>query len=150
MIGVVVDYNLVTIPQPVIGVVKIEWGQTENAAGDPEAISVVAFDPKDVSGAEASREPSMLEGMVQMEAGIVPPIIMTHPLAICVNVGGLRVPLAIAEAVVFNGTVGAVRRFRAMLLPGGRRAMTRNVSTAHTMFLPRLFLPPSLLCKHGD
>jgi hypothetical protein len=79
-----------------------------------------------MSGAEAAREAAVLKGMIEVEAGIVPTLVMTYPLTGGMNVRGFGVTFLVAKTTGFGrGVLGwrSVLGWGGML---GRRGVLRG------------------------
>ena len=137
MIGVVVDYDLVVIPVPVPCVAEIERSNAEVEAVKPKAVGTASANAPDVAASEAAGEASMFEGAVEVVASVIPPGVVSNPLAVVVNVRGFGVAglitiggswrgflvwggfLAGRSSLLRSSSHGAVRR---------RRTVGRDVS----------------------
>ncbi len=133
MIGIVIDDNLIGIPEPIGNIGIIERGHREVKAVEPEVIAVATFNAPRVARTETAGKPAMFERTIQMEPAIVTTEIMPHPTSVRVNVRPFRMARHIAESVLFMtakmfGTVG------------------RNESAAYTasFFVSPLFASPIL------
>ena len=121
MVGIFVDHDVVGVPVPVIDESKIKGSDAEVEAAKPETAWATASDAPDMSAAEATVEVAMLPGMVEVEAGIFASGLVSHPLAVVVNMW--RFGMAFAVAHVRRGLgEGSVR---------GGRTMFRNESAAN-------------------
>src|ERR1700733_6846305 len=78
---------------------------------------------------EASREAPMLEGMIEVKAGVIPPGLVSNPFAIGVNVGSFGMASLVAETVRGRG--------RRMSCPRRCGPVRRNVSPAYAGLAPR-------------
>src|SRR5579859_3064576 len=124
MVRVIVDHDVVAIPEPVIGVVVIGGRNAEVEPAKPEAIPAAALDAELVTPADAARKAAMLPRMIEMKAGIITARFVPDPLIVRVNVGSVRMPRFVIECAIW---------LRGMpLAPNGRRAMRRNVAAALT------------------
>src|ERR1700676_3769010 len=79
MVWVLIDYDRVTIPEPVIHERIVVRSDTEIGAVKPKAIPVSSRQPEDMTGSEAEGEASMFPGTIYMVMGIVTTGIMSDP-----------------------------------------------------------------------
>ena len=86
MVRVVVDYDLVGAPGPVVAEGVVSGGRTEIETAEPEALAVATFDAPRVALADASGEAAMLPGMIKVIVGIIAAGIVAYPLIVGVNV----------------------------------------------------------------
>src|SRR6202158_3059814 len=54
MIGIVIDDDVVRIPEPVVTEINVEWSYGEVETADPEAAGTTAFKPPHTSGADSA------------------------------------------------------------------------------------------------
>jgi hypothetical protein len=73
VIGILVDYDIVCAPVPVIAISKVICGHGEIESAEPEAARASTFYAKCVSFAEAAGESPVLPGMVNMIVRVVFP-----------------------------------------------------------------------------
>jgi hypothetical protein len=145
MIGVLVEHDIVLVPEPIIAVRIIVRSDAEVRATKKEALGPSAAEPEDVVGAKPKREASMLPRTIHMVVGIVAARIVSDPLAVFVNVGRIGMPWPIGEFSVFRRrilgrTVVRSRSWRRLLHArrlncpsSGRRAVSGDRPAA--MFL---------------
>jgi len=86
MVWVVVEYDLVGVPGPVVAEGVVSGGRTEVETAEPEALAVATFDPPRVTLADASGEAAMLPGMIKVIVGIIAAGIVAYPLIVGVHV----------------------------------------------------------------
>jgi hypothetical protein len=86
---VLINYDLVGIPQPAISEAKIVWGNAEEEAVKPEALRASAYETEYMAMAKAARKVPMLPGMIEMVVGIITTRVMPDPVAVGVNVLGI-------------------------------------------------------------
>src|SRR5262249_755958 len=86
MLGIVIEHDLVRIPQQAIQVGNIVGRPTEEKSADAKTAWGSAFQPPDVSRPNAAFEVPMLPRMVQLIATVIAPG-MPHPLAVGMHVG---------------------------------------------------------------
>ena len=105
MIGIVVDDDRIGIPQPVVHIPVLERSDAEISTVEPEALAIAALQMENVAGSETEGESAMLVWTVQMKAPIVRrEILVTHPLAVRMDVRSVGVPVAIAKITLLAVT----------------------------------------------
>ena len=125
VVGVVVDDDVVAVPEPVIGVGQVKRGNAEVEAVKPKTVGAASGKVPAVAGAEAAGEAAVLEGMIDVEASIISSGIVTHPLTVVMDVRCFGMACAVA---VGSPGRGLARR-------AARRSGTvrRNVTAAYAM-----------------
>jgi hypothetical protein len=123
MVGVVVDYDLVGAPVPVLAKAVVSGGRAEIETAEPEALTVATFDAPHVALAEASGEAAMLPGMINVIVGIIAAGIVAYPLIVGVNVRGFRVAGSV-------GIFWSLLRCAVLLRPGWSRTVSGDVPSA--------------------
>jgi len=126
VIGVVINDDLIAVPQPVIAVGVVERANTEEESTESKARGTAARQTENVISPDAAGKSSMLKRSIQMKAGIVARVIMPDPLVVGMHVGRFGVP-----ALVRKAAIGRRRGSRRFLNPGGRGTVCRNVSSAY-------------------
>jgi hypothetical protein len=123
VVGIVVDHNVVAVPQPVIAVTGIKSRDAKKESAEPEAARTASAKAPPVTGAEAAFKVTMLPRMIEMEARIIASVVVPDPLAVVMDVGSFGMPFAVAEAGLGSGRArnSAVRR---------RWTVFRNVAAA--------------------
>jgi len=148
MIGVIVDHDIVAVPKPVVGVGKIERGDAEVEAAKPETAGIATLDAPPVSPAEAAVEAAVLPGVIEMESGILPPIVVAHPLTVVVDVRGFGVTVTVAIGALVTA-FAVVTIVRVAVISG--RTMFGDVSTAHVVMpVATSVIVIPVLGKDGD
>ncbi len=130
IIRVVVDHDVVSVPSPVINVDKINRGNAEVEAAEPEAIGAASFKPPYMTRTEFTGKTTVLPRAIQVVAWIVSAFIVPNPLIIIVmDVGRFRVALPVIEPTVVRGRLllSMLRR----LAWGLSRTVRWNVSTTN-------------------
>jgi hypothetical protein len=123
MVRIVVEYDLVSAPDPIVAEAVVSGGHTEIETAEPEALAVATFDAPHVALADASGEAAMLPGMIQMIVGIVAAGIVAYPLIVGVNVRSFGV-------AGFVGIFWSLLRCRVCLRPGRSRTVSGDVPSA--------------------
>jgi hypothetical protein len=144
VVGIVVDHDLVAVPIPIVAVGIVIRCDAEIEAAEPEALAIAAGDVPDVTAANAAGETAMLPGTIEMIVGIIAAGIVADPRVVVVNVRSvgmisfIRIPWGLLRVamIVLPGVI---------LLPGGRRAMGRNVSSTDVLGRFALMLLPAMI-----
>src|SRR5579863_7550430 len=90
MIRIVVDYDIVAVPDPIGAIVEVKRRYGKKESAKPESVSVATLDPVDMSGTNLAPKVAMLPGMIEMVMRVVLPTVMPHPLVVAgVHVRGL-------------------------------------------------------------
>lgn len=130
VVGVFVDDHVVAVPIPAVGIGKVKRGDTEVEAAKPETAGIPTLNAPPMSATEATLKAAVLPWMVEVEAIVLPPPIVTDPFAVAVHVRGFRMVVAVpigtsvAVVVVVVVPVGVVH------VSKGLWAVVRNISTA--------------------
>jgi len=103
MVGIVVDHNVVAVPEPVIAVTNIKSRDAKKESAEPEAARTASAKAPPVTRAEAAFKVTMLPRMIEMEARVIAPVVVPDPLAVVMDMGGFGMPFAIAEAGLGRG-----------------------------------------------
>jgi hypothetical protein len=129
VVRVLIDHDLIGIPEPVIAVSEIVLGDAKIKAAEPETARASSDNPPDVAATEASGKPSVLPGMIQMIVDIVTPSIVADPsIVLDINVRSRRMTGPI-------GDTGFDRRRRMRWGFVSGRAVRGNVSAANFGFV---------------
>ena len=144
VVGIVVDHDLVAVPIPIVAVGIVIGCDAEIEAAEPEAFAIAAGDAPDVAAANAPGEAAMLPDTIEMIVGIIAAGIVADPLVIVVNVRSVgMIPfIGISWGLLH---VVAIVLPRVILLPGGRRAMRRNVASTDILGLFARMLLPAMI-----
>ena len=103
VIWIVINHDLVRIPEPVIAKAVIVWGNAKVEAAKPEALPVPSCKPKDMAGTETAREVPVGPRLIDMVVRIITAGVMPDPLFASIDVRGVRVPGLFAIIAVFRG-----------------------------------------------
>src|SRR5271169_5275594 len=140
MVRVVINHDIVGIPQPPIHVADIIRRDAPSKRPKPEEAGASAAQMPNVAAADSTAEVPVFPGMIEMIVGIVAAGVVTDPLTVGVNVRQFGMPLFIVELLVFS------RMFwRAWRGFSRSRTTLGNVSAANFWFAAMLFASPSLL-----
>ena len=139
MIRVVIDHDLIAVPQPVATKANIVGSDTKVEPTEPEAAGTAAGEPPNMALSQFPRKAPMLEWMIQVIVRIIGTTVVANPLvARCMNVRCFGMAGLVGECLVFGGSrrvlLGApgpalgratecARRRRPYASPRGRAAM---------------------------
>lgn len=147
VVRIVVDHNVIGIPEPVIAVIIIIRSDREEPAANGKAFGVSAMDPPDVPRTDCTGEMAMLPRMVEVVVHVIASAVMADPVIVLgVNVRSLGMPLdvivfAVLVVIGLLVTVGSVCR----CCVGRRRTMSRNMSTTNAVLASMLGTAAALI-----
>jgi len=121
MIGIVVDDDLIRIPEPVVAEAEIIGSNAEIETTEPEPAGAPAGESPPVLRAQAGSEMSVFPGMIDVVVGIVSAASVSDPISVRVHVRSLGVPGLVAEIVVLVFLVTAYFLVTAFGVSGMRR-----------------------------
>ena len=119
IIGIVIDHNVVIVPEPVAAIAVVIRRDLEEEATDIEAVRSATAQPPNMLRSKAGGEASMLPGMIEMVVGIIAATFMPNPLIVFrMDVRCFRMAFAVAVTGVLFTLLGlllspAVGRFLA-------------------------------------
>jgi len=87
VVWIVVDDDLVAVPQPAVAESDVRCGYVPGPAVEPEPRRPASTNAPNMAGAKAACEPPMLERVVHMIAGVITAGIVTHPGLAVIDVG---------------------------------------------------------------
>jgi hypothetical protein len=90
VVRVLVNHDLIAIPEPAGAEGDVEGSHAEEEAAESEALGSPSRKMPDMTGAKAAGEVSMLPGMVEVVIGVTLAGIVSYPLTVSVNVRSLR------------------------------------------------------------
>jgi len=141
VVGVLINHDLIGVPEPVTTEAVVVWCDAKVKAPEPKTRRAPACKMPDVVRAEPARKVSVLPRMIEMVVRIIPAGVMPNPLTARVDVGGVWVPRLVTKIALFLR--------RVWLPPKGSRAMGgRRVCDATTMFAFTAPLSKSRKRKH--
>lgn len=73
MVGIVIEHDLIAVPQPIVGVSVVGIRDTEKESAEPKSPGAAATESIDMAPADAARESSMFERPVEVYAGSLRP-----------------------------------------------------------------------------
>jgi hypothetical protein len=127
VIGVVIDHDVIAVPEPVVSVVVVIGRYREKETAEAKPLPAAATQPPNMLRANRTGESSVLPRMVKVIVSVVAAGVVSYPGVILrVNVRSLRVARLITERAALTlgwrcGTRGAYRSW----------PVCRNVATAN-------------------
>ena len=118
VIGIVVDHDVVAVPQPIAGVVIVVRRDAPEKATKPETVAAAAFETINVVAANFAAEVSVFPNVILMITAIVAAPVMTDPLIVLsmhVRSFGMALLVAIGWARLFTTSGSAAPTIVAML-----------------------------------
>src|ERR1700722_4210010 len=82
VIGIVVQHDVIAVPQPIVGVVVVVRRDVPVKATEPEAVAASPFDAIDVVAANFTSEVSVFPNVILMVTSVVAASFMADPLII--------------------------------------------------------------------
>jgi hypothetical protein len=117
VVGVLVNYDLVGAPVPIVAEAVVGGEDAEGEAAEPEAFAIAAFDAPDVAAAEAAFEAAVGPGMIDMVVDVSAAGVVADPFAVGMDVGRVGMAFLVVESTALLGLAsGSVMHgWRAML-----------------------------------
>jgi hypothetical protein len=128
VVWVIVNYDIVAVPIPVVAIGQVKRGDAEVKPAKPETSGIAAFDAPPVSTAEATVEAAMLPGVLQVEACVLAAGVVSDPFAVAMDVGGFGMILTVAIGASVPAIVPVIVLVLVRVAMIGRGAMARDVS----------------------
>ena len=97
VVGILIDDDVIAIPEPVATVANVIRSHAEIEAAEPEAVGAASSQMPDVAAAEAARKASVLPGMIKVIVSIVGASAMANPFAIGMDVRRIRMSGLVVE-----------------------------------------------------
>ena len=141
VVWVVVDDDVVAVPQPVRASIVIIWRCLKEESADIKAVAIAAMQPPDVMGADGSGEVSVLPGMIEMIVRIAPSGFVSHPVIILsMNVWRRRMPGPVLIGSPLLGMLGLVLRWFRCWGVHRSRAVLRDVPAPDALLVYGMLL----------
>jgi hypothetical protein len=102
VVGIVVNHDLVAVPQPVIAKGDVVGSDAKVESAEPKARRTAAFDPVHMATTDSPAEASMFPGMIKMLVSIVAAGVMSDPFPVGVNVRGFGMTRLVGVRLVFR------------------------------------------------
>ncbi len=146
MIRVLIDHDIVAIPEPAIDEAVIGRSDAEEETVKPETLPVSSSKMEDMARTEAAGKMSMCPGLIDVVVGIVTAGIMADPFIVGVNVGSFRMASLVRGKcpgrLLSSGRLLSPRR----LLSPGRLSSSRCGTMRGNMSAAAPRLPPLSFC----
>src|SRR5579872_2742958 len=159
--------DVVTVPEPVVGIAVIVGGYAEVKAVEPETVPATSTQHPDMAAAKSAVKAAVLPRVIEVIVDIGPAAVVSNPSAIVVNVGSIRVAFAVVKMavlrvlVMFTPIVMVFTPIVMVFTPGLTWAMGWNVfvMAAAVPVAVVIVVPPTVLgntvngdhkqnCKH--
>ena len=101
VIGIVIDDDVVRIPEPAITVTDIIRSHGEVKTAEPEAAGTTASEAPYVAATETAGEAAMLPGVIHMVVSVIAACVMADPLSTVVHVRSIGMSFLVVEMAVF-------------------------------------------------
>jgi hypothetical protein len=111
VVWILVNDDLVTIPEPISAIAQVVGSDAEKEAAKPEAARTAAFKMEHMIGTKRTLKMPVLPRMVEAIVRVTTASLMSDPLAIVVNVGRFGMSGPVIEYVTFgDGTLSITDR----------------------------------------
>src|SRR6202166_2131338 len=140
VIGIIVNGDVVRIPEPAVCVSDIVRGNRKIKTVEPETVGTSAPKTPDMSTANAAIKTTMFICVIEPIMRVAAASIVAYPLSVGMDVGSLRVSLPVAEVAVLSG---------GMRISHVRRTASRNVLAAATDLGSATAVPFVMVLCHG-
>lgn len=102
MVRVFINHHAVAVPIPVIAIPVLNWGHREVVAVKPEPVRASTSQDPYVPGPKSADKVAVLPGMIEMVATIIAARVVSHPSAVRVDMGRVRVAFAVIKMAVIR------------------------------------------------
>ena len=103
VIGIIVDDDVVRIPEPSVTETNVVGSYGEEETAEPETAGTTATEAPHMAAPETAGEATMLPGMIQMVMSVVAAGIMAYPLSATIHVRSIGVSFFFVEVAIFLG-----------------------------------------------
>ncbi len=151
VIGIVIDHHAVAVPIPIVTIVIVGRSNIEVIAIEPEAVPRASGQHPDVPGAEAALEMAMLPGMFKMIVPVFTAAIVADPPAVAVDVGSVRMVVAVAKMALFRlfVFVALFAAFTPVFLGATRWNVFVTIAVAIVIVVPVAVMVPVPVLAHS-
>jgi hypothetical protein len=133
VIGIGIQDDVVTVPEPVAGITGVVWGHLEEEPVDIESVAPASSKPPDVLRPDRPREASLSPWMIETIVGIVATGVVSHPRVVLgMDVWGFGVARLIPEGAAAGRRGIAWLGHRSVWRPNRSRSPGRHMPAAHT------------------
>ena len=136
VVRVIIDHNLIAVPEPAIAEAKVSLRNAEVESAEPKTRWTASRQVKDMTPTDTARNSSVLERPVEVVAGIAAARVMSDPFVVGVNVGRFGMPGFIRKTPAFRRgwlfrPARLLLRLARALGASWRRTVRRDMSAAH-------------------
>jgi hypothetical protein len=103
VIGIVVNNDVIRIPEPAVTETDVVGSHREEEASEPEAAGTTASEMPHMTATETTAEAAMLPGMIHVVMNVAATGIVTDPFSTVVNVRSVGMSSPVVEVAVFLG-----------------------------------------------
>ena len=97
MIRIVVDHDLIGVPQPIVDEGVVVRRDVEEEPAKPETSRTAAAEPEDMTAPEAAGETTMRPRMIEAVMAVATTGVMSNPPAVRVHVRRIGMSFAVTE-----------------------------------------------------
>jgi hypothetical protein len=136
IVGIVVNHDVITVPEPIVDITKIRVCDRKEEAAKAKTVGITSTQPPNMACTDGAGKAPMLPRAVKMVTDIVP--LMAYPtIVFCVDMRrfrmAFRIPVRVRCWLVRNRTRCWVRRSMSR-----RWAMGWNMTSTYTVFAAML------------
>lgn len=102
VVGIVIDHDAVAVPEPAIAVMVVVRGNGEVVAVEPETVTGASGQHPDVAPAKTTGKTAVLPGMIEVVMDVFTTAIVADPSTVRVDMGSIRMVVAIAKMAIFR------------------------------------------------
>jgi len=152
VVGVLIDNDLVTVPEPIIHEVIIVGSHAEIKSTKRKPLRATARQPVYMARPNATAKVAVFPRMIEVIMDVVPARVVSNPRIVAVNVRSIRVPALITVITSLGCIVYLlrwVRRLRMYRCVRGGGSVGGNVLLAHALWATLLGVTFMLLSIQG-
>jgi len=140
VVRVLVNHDLIAIPEPTGAETDVEGSHAEEEATKPEALGAPSRKMPDMTRAKAAGEVAMFPGMIQMVIGVVLAGVVSDPLTVGVNMGSFRMSRFVGKFLFWSVVFGSFLSFRWRRTVSGNVLLAANITTPAAMLFTTTLL----------
>src|SRR5579871_3881826 len=134
MIRIVIDHDIIGVPEPAVHVADVIGRDAPAKSAKPEERGSAAADTPYMAAADPAGETAVFPGTIQMIVRVFASTLVANPFAIRVNVRRFRMPFAVIKLAGLRGMLFGRTRRRVsidMRRPYRSRSALRDIASAH-------------------
>ena len=109
MVGIVIDDEVIAVPEPVAAEADVVGSNGEIKAAEPEAAGAASGEVPDVATADATGEVSVRPRVIEVVVSVATAGVVADPFVVGMDVRGVGVTSAIVKVTVFRGRMRRAR-----------------------------------------